>query len=95
MCMIKKKENGNFEQTDSIVTSGDEVRSIAVKNFYLQIMILAGKSLETCPPNRSPSRKRPVRAGFRPLIYHSNSSGREEFASHINITICESSGPLY
>jgi uncharacterized protein (TIGR02147 family) len=50
--LIEKTENG-FVQTDSVITTGDEVASLAVQNFHLQNLFLAGESLDTVPaPDR-------------------------------------------
>lgn len=44
-----RKEKSRYIQTDKTVTTGDEVRSLAVQNFHLQNMMLAGESISTCP----------------------------------------------
>jgi uncharacterized protein (TIGR02147 family) len=49
--LIKKTKQG-FRQTDSIITTGDEVKSLAVQNFHLQNLVLAGESIDTCPTNQ-------------------------------------------
>ena len=49
--LIRKSGNA-FVQTDSIITTGDEVQSLAVKNFHLQNLFLAGESMDTTPANR-------------------------------------------
>jgi uncharacterized protein (TIGR02147 family) len=46
--LIKKTKNGLI-QTDPIITTGDEVASLAVQNFHLQNMVLAAESIDTCP----------------------------------------------
>lgn len=46
--LIKKTKNG-VVQTDPIITTGDEVASLAVQNFHLQNMVLAAESIDTCP----------------------------------------------
>ena len=46
--LIRKTGKG-FEQTDRIVTTGDEVQSLAVQNFHLQNLVLAGESMDTTP----------------------------------------------
>jgi uncharacterized protein (TIGR02147 family) len=46
--LIKKTKNG-YVQTDPLVTTGDEVKSLAVQNFHLQNMVLAAESIDTCP----------------------------------------------
>lgn len=47
--LIHKNEDGKYIQTDPIITTGDEVRSMAVRNFHLENFLLAAKSLEDCP----------------------------------------------
>lgn len=46
--LIRKTEKG-YEQVDKAITSGDEVLPMAVHNFHLQNLILAGESLEGIP----------------------------------------------
>ena len=46
--MIRKTSTG-YEQTEAIITTGNEVQSLAVHNFHLQNFMLAGESLDTCP----------------------------------------------
>lgn len=46
---IIKKEDGRYKQTDAIITTGNEVRSLAVSNFHLQNLNLAGESIDTTP----------------------------------------------
>jgi uncharacterized protein (TIGR02147 family) len=43
---------GRYEQTDRLVTTGDEVHSLAVHNFHLQNMALAAESIDTVPRNQ-------------------------------------------
>lgn len=45
----KSGKNGRYEQTDRLVTTGDEVHSLAVHNFHLQNMALAAESIDTVP----------------------------------------------
>lgn len=50
--LIEKAGDG-FRQADSVITTGDEVASLAVQNFHLQNLFLAGESLDTvAPPDR-------------------------------------------
>jgi uncharacterized protein (TIGR02147 family) len=44
--LIRKAENG-YEQTDTVLTTGNEVRSLAIQNFHLQNLMLAGDSITT------------------------------------------------
>jgi len=44
-----KKNGRRYGQTDPVLTTGDEVASVAVANFHLQNLILAGESIDTCP----------------------------------------------
>ena len=44
-----KKEGDRFISTDVEVTTGDEVRSLAVQNFHLQNLHLAGDSISLIP----------------------------------------------
>jgi uncharacterized protein (TIGR02147 family) len=46
--LIKKTKIG-VVQTDPLITTGDEVASLAVQNFHLQNMVLAAESIDTCP----------------------------------------------
>lgn len=44
------EKNGNkYHQIDKFITTGNEVRSIAVQNFHLQNLNLAGESIDSCP----------------------------------------------
>lgn len=47
--LVQKREDGTFIQCDPIITTGDEVRSLAVRNFHLQNFLLGAKSLEETP----------------------------------------------
>ncbi len=44
-----KKDGKRYKQTDKFITTGNEVRSIAVQNFHLQNLNLAGESIDRCP----------------------------------------------
>lgn len=46
--LIRRTGDG-YAQSDSLVTTGDEVQSLAVENFHLQNLILAGESIDTVP----------------------------------------------
>jgi uncharacterized protein (TIGR02147 family) len=43
-----RKNGDRYEQVDTLITTGDEVRSLAVQNFHLQNLMLAGDSISTC-----------------------------------------------
>jgi uncharacterized protein (TIGR02147 family) len=43
---------GRYEQTERLVTTGDEVHSLAVHNFHLQNMAIAAESMDTVPRNQ-------------------------------------------
>lgn len=43
-----KKDGNSYSSTDERITTGDEVRSLAVQNFHLQNLMLAGESIATC-----------------------------------------------
>lgn len=43
-----RKNGKKYKQTDALITTGDEVRSLAVQNFHLQNLMLAGDSISTC-----------------------------------------------
>jgi uncharacterized protein (TIGR02147 family) len=43
-----RKNGDRYEQVDTQITTGDEVRSLAVQNFHLQNLMLAGESISTC-----------------------------------------------
>lgn len=47
--LIKRNASGRYEQADSLITTGNEVRSIAVSSFHQQNLFLAGQSIETVP----------------------------------------------
>lgn len=50
--IIEKKE-GKYIQCDPIITTGDEVRSLAVTNFHIENLAIAAKSIETvCSSHR-------------------------------------------
>jgi len=42
------KKNGRYEQTDPDITTGDTVASLAIEDFHLQNLNLAGVSLDSC-----------------------------------------------
>ncbi len=44
-----KKDGRKYKQTDTIISTGDEVRSLAVQNFHVQNMVLAAESIDTVP----------------------------------------------
>lgn len=46
--IIKRDENG-LRQNDEIISTGDEVQSVAIGNFHLQNLMLAGESIDTVP----------------------------------------------
>jgi uncharacterized protein (TIGR02147 family) len=53
LCLLRKMgKTGRYEQTDRLVTTGDEVHSLAVHNFHLQNMALAAESIDTVPRNQ-------------------------------------------
>ena len=45
-------KTGRYEQTDRLVTTGDEVHSLAVHSFHLQNMAMAAESIDTVPRNQ-------------------------------------------
>lgn len=47
--LIRKNDDGRYIQCDPIITTGDEVRSLAVRNFHLQNFLLGAKSLDETP----------------------------------------------
>jgi uncharacterized protein (TIGR02147 family) len=47
--LIRRKTGGGYEQADTIITTGMEVRSLAVQNFHQQNLFIAGQSIETVP----------------------------------------------
>lgn len=47
--LIQKTGDGRFIPCDPIITTGDEVRSLAVRNFHLQNFLLGAKSLDETP----------------------------------------------
>jgi len=50
LSLIKKTANG-YAQTNKIITSGNEVQSLAIQNFHIQNMVLASESIDTVPSN--------------------------------------------
>jgi len=46
---IKKNKDGTLEQIDSSITTGEEVRSLAVANFHRAMLVKAAKSIEETP----------------------------------------------
>ncbi len=46
---IKKQNDGSYVANDNIVLSGDEVRSLAVRNFHRQMLVQAEAALENLP----------------------------------------------
>jgi uncharacterized protein (TIGR02147 family) len=42
------KKNDRYEQADSDITTGDTVSSLAIENFHLQNLNLAGESIDSC-----------------------------------------------
>lgn len=47
--LIRRNASGKYEQADSLITTGAEVRSLAVSSFHQQNLFLAGQSIETVP----------------------------------------------
>jgi uncharacterized protein (TIGR02147 family) len=48
--MLKRGSDGKLEQVDRTITSGPEVRSVAVKNFHREALALASDALDHVPP---------------------------------------------
>jgi uncharacterized protein (TIGR02147 family) len=46
--LIKKQKDG-YVQTSPLLSTGDEVKSVAVQNFHIQNMVLGAESIDTCP----------------------------------------------
>lgn len=44
-----KKEGTRYVQTDTLITTGNEVRSLAVQNFHVQNLVLAAEAIDTVP----------------------------------------------
>jgi len=49
--LIKKVESG-YAQTSPLLTTGDEVKSIAVQNFHVRNMALGAQSIDICPASQ-------------------------------------------
>ena len=49
--LIKKVESG-YVQTSPLLTTGDEVKSIAVQNFHVRNMALGAQSIDICPASQ-------------------------------------------
>ena len=50
--LIAKKKNGAFAITDKLISTGQEIQSLAVQHFHLQCMELAARALKELPKNR-------------------------------------------
>jgi len=46
---LVRREGDRYVQCDPHITTGDTVRSLAIENFHLQNLNLAGESMDTCP----------------------------------------------
>ena len=44
--LIRKDKNGNWEQSETIITTGPEVKSLLVTNFHHQMIKMAGQSID-------------------------------------------------
>ena len=49
--LIRKDKNGYYKAADKIITTGDEVKSLNVKNFQKSMIELAGEALDRHPAN--------------------------------------------
>ena len=47
--LLRKKEDGTYEQTQKAITTGFEVASLAVRNFNRAMLVLAHRSLDSVP----------------------------------------------
>jgi uncharacterized protein (TIGR02147 family) len=45
-----KKVNGRYIQTDPSISTGDEVRDIAIQNFHIKNLAMAADMVNLCPP---------------------------------------------
>lgn len=45
--MLRKNSNGRYTQVVPVLSTGDEIRSLAVQNFHLKNIYLAGQSIDT------------------------------------------------
>jgi len=50
--LIQKTTQGRYVQSDAVVSTGDEVQSLAVQNFHIQNLLLAGESIDTTPAHQ-------------------------------------------
>ncbi len=48
--LVKKKQDGSYEQNERIISTGPEISSIAVRNLHYQMAELARDSLDAVPP---------------------------------------------
>jgi len=48
--LLEEDSQGNLSQADTTITSGPEVRSLAVKNYHREMLALASESLDRVPP---------------------------------------------
>jgi uncharacterized protein (TIGR02147 family) len=46
---LVSKQNGRYVPSEKAITTGDEVRSLAVQNFHVQNQIIAAESIDTTP----------------------------------------------
>lgn len=44
-----RKKNGRYVQTNALLSTGDEVHSLAISNYHIQNLSLAAESIDTCP----------------------------------------------
>lgn len=47
--LIKKDSTGRWEQSDKIISTGPEVRSLVISNYHREMLKLASDSIENCP----------------------------------------------
>jgi uncharacterized protein (TIGR02147 family) len=45
--LLRRTKSGVYEQVDPVITTGDEVQSLAVQNFHTQNLALAASSIDT------------------------------------------------
>jgi uncharacterized protein (TIGR02147 family) len=45
-----KKERGRYIQTDPSITTGDEVRDVAIQNFHTKNLVMSAAMVTLCPP---------------------------------------------
>jgi len=106
--LVRKTQDG-YELADSVITTGDEVGSLAVQNFHLQNLMLAGESITTCKSTERDIScivigaseegfakiKAEIQAFRKKLFELSKDDGNVGRIYHVNFQLFPTSEPLY